>query len=259
MKATRLSRFALTVGLALACCGHALAASPAASNTARAGDDSGRIRTQLVSQHDVMISSEVEGKIAQLPLKEGDSFKRGQLLVGFDCTVYEAQLRKVEATADAAAKIYAVNQKLSAMHSVGEIDVEQAKAKAKESEAEAAYVRATVSRCQVNAPFSGRVAKRVASQYEYVPTGKPLLQIVDTEDLELKLIVPSAWLTWVKAGTALQVHIDDLNADYSASVARLGARVDPVSQTVEISARIKGSHPELLPGMSGWVRFPERR
>jgi membrane fusion protein, multidrug efflux system len=255
MKAARLSGFALAAALALV--QHAQAGSSAAS-TARAAEDSGRIRAQLVSQHDVMISSEVEGKIAQLPLKEGDAFKRGQLLVGFDCTMYEAQLRKVAATADAAAKVYAVNQKLSTMHSVGELDVEQAKAKAKESEAEAAYVRATVSRCQVNAPFSGRVAKRVASQYEYVPAGKPLLQIVDTEDLELKLIVPSAWLTWLRAGTALQVHLDDLNADYAASVIRLGARVDAVSQTLEVSARIKGKHPELLPGMSGWVRFPAR-
>jgi RND family efflux transporter MFP subunit len=258
MKAIRLSGFALMAPLASLHCAQALAASSAASSAAVA-EDSGRIRTQLVSQHDVMISSELEGKIAQLPLKEGDAFKRGQLLVGFDCTMYDAQLRKVEATADAAAKVYAVNQKLSAMHSVGELDVEQAKAKAKESEAEAAYVRAMVSRCQVNAPFSGRVAKRVASQYEYVPGGKPLLQIVDTEDLELKLIVPSKWLSWLRAGTALQVHLDDLNADYTASVVRLGARVDPVSPTLEVSARIKGSHPELLPGMSGWVRFPEHR
>jgi len=46
-------------------------------------DESGRIRTQLVSQHDVVISSQVEGKIAQLPLKDGDAFKRGELFGGF--------------------------------------------------------------------------------------------------------------------------------------------------------------------------------
>ena len=195
--------------------------------------------------------------------KSGGMFKeitasiwRGQLLVGFDCDLYAAQLSKVEATADAAAKVFAVNQKLSALHSVGELDVQQAKAKAKEADAEAVYMRETVDRCQVTAPFSGRVAKRLVAQYEYVAAGKPLLQIVDTEDLELKLIVPSAWLSWLRTGTALRVHIEDLKADYNASIVRLGARVDPVSQTLEVSARIKGSHPELLPGMSGWAHFP---
>lgn len=258
MSASRLTALMLIAAVWLVHCGQVRAASAAASN-ASTGDDSGRIRTQLVSQHDVMISSEVEGKIAQLPLKEGDAFKRGQLLVGFDCDLYAAQLRKVEAAADAAAKAYAVNQKLSALHSVGELDVEEASARAKEADAEAAYVRMTVSRCQVTAPFSGRVSKRVVAQYEYVQAGKPLLQIVDTEDLELKLIVPSRWLTWLRVGTALQAHIDDLNADYKANIVRIGARVDPVSQTLEVSARIKGHHAELLPGMSGWVRFPGHR
>jgi len=226
---------------------------------AAVADDSERIRTQLVSQHDVVISSQVEGKIAQLPLKDGDTFKRGQLLVAFDCELYQAQLRKAEAGAQAANKVYAVNKQLSTLRSVGELDVEQARAKAKESDAEAAYFRATVSRCRVSAPFGGRVAKRLAAQFEYVPAGKPLLQIVDSENLELKLNVPSVWLAWLRVGTTLQIHIDDLNVDYAAAIVRMGARVDPVSQTLEVIAGIQGNRPELLPGMSGWARFPERR
>jgi len=230
-----------------------------AAPTAMAAADNERIRTQLVSQHDVVISSQVEGKIAQLPLKDGDAFKRGQLLVGFDCELYEAQLRKAESAAEVADKVYTVNKQLSTLRSVGELDVEQAKAKAKEAAAEAAYFRATVSRCRVAAPFRGRVARRLAAQFEYVPAGKPLLQIVDSENLELKLNVPSAWLTWLRIGATLQVHIDDLNVDYPGTIVRLGARVDPVSQTLEVIASIKGNPPELLPGMSGWARFPERR
>lgn len=257
MNAPRFTGLVLSVVACFGHCGPLMGASAASSSTA--ADDNSRIRTQLVSEHDVMVSSEVEGKVAQLPLKEGDAFKRGQLLVGLDCDLYAAQLRKVQAGADAAAKVYAVNQKLSALHSVGELDVEQAQAKVKEADAEAAYMRTIVSRCQVMAPFAGRVSKRVVAQYEYVQAGKPLLQIVAAGDLELRLIVPSRWLAWLRAGTPFQVHIDDLNADYAANIARIGARVDPVSQTLEVSARIIGTHAELLPGMSGWVRFPERR
>src|SRR3569833_122167 len=258
MNAFRLTGVALSAAVCFSHWEPSIATVAAPSSTATA-DDNSRIRTQLVSQHDVMISSEVEGKVAQLPLKEGDAFKRGQLLVGCDCDLYAAQLRKVQAGADAAAKVYTVNQKLGELHSVGELDVEQAQARVKEADAEAAYMRTIVSRCQVMAPFSGRVSKRVVAQYEYVQAGKPLLQIIDAENLELKLVVPSRWLGWLRAGTPFQVHIDDLNADFAANIVRIGARVDPVSQTLEVSARIKGSHAELLPGMSGWVSFPEHR
>lgn len=225
---------------------------------ASAADDQNRIRTQLVSQHDVVISSQVEGKIAQMPLKDGDAFRKGDLLVAFDCEAYEAQLLKASAAAAAASKAYDVNKQLSTLHSVGEMDVEEAKAKMKETAADAAYVQSTVDHCRITAPFAGRITKLLASQYEYVPAGKPLLQIVDDKNLELKLIVPSAWLTWLHAGSELQVHLDDLNRDYSATVIRLGARIDPVSQTIEVTAHIKGSHAELLPGMSGWARFASK-
>jgi membrane fusion protein (multidrug efflux system) len=247
-------RFGCAVTAALMGCAPTMAAP-----TATAAEDSERIRTQLVAQHDVVISSQVEGQIAQLPLKDGDAFRRGQLLVAFDCELYEAQLRKAEASAEAADKVYVVNKQLVTLRSVGELDVEQAKAKAKEADAEAAYVRATVSRCRVTAPFGGHIAKRLAAQFEYVPAGKPLLQIVDSENLELKLNVPSVWLAWLRIGSTLQIHIDDLNVDYAAAIVRLGARVDPVSQTLEVIASIKGNPVELLPGMSGWARFPPRR
>ena len=226
---------------------------------AGAADQAERVRIQLVSLHDVVISSQVEGKIDRMPLKDGDTFKRGQLLVGFDCELYEAQLSKAESAAEAAGKVYAVNKQLGVLRSVGELDVEQAKSKAKQADADAAYVRATVERCQIVAPFAGRVTRRIAAQFEYVPAGKPLLQIVDSQNLELKLNVPSMWLAWLRIGTGMQIHIDDLNADYVGTIVRLGARVDPVSQTLEVIASIKGKPPELLPGMSGWARFPERR
>lgn len=238
----------------------ALAAPAAATSSADAdtvaGAD-GRIRTQLVARNDVTVSSEIAAKIDRLPLKEGDAFRKGELLVGFDCALYRAQLRKAEATAAAAGKQEQVTQRLAQLHSVGALDVEQARAKAKEAAADAAYMRTTVSACRIEAPFDGRVAKRVAAPYEYVTPGKPVLEILDTGHLEVQLIVPSSWLKWVQPGTPFQVHVDDVDVDVPAKVVRVGASIDPVSQTVTLSGRIDGAHATLLPGMSGWARFPQ--
>lgn len=222
-------------------------------------DAAGRIRTQLAAQNDVEISSEVAAKIARLPLKEGDAFAKGALLVAFDCGLYQAQQRKAEATATAAAREHEVNRKLASLHSVGALEVGQSEARAKEAAADAAYMRTTVAKCSIHAPFAGRVAKREAAPFEYVTPGKPLLEILDTGALEVKLIVPSRWLAGLRPGDKFTVHVDDLDRDYPASVVRIGARIDPVSQTVALSGRIEGAHDELLPGMSGWASFPNHR
>jgi len=219
-------------------------------------DAAGRIRTQLVARNDVEISSEIAAKIDRLPLREGDAFARGALLVGFDCGLYQAQLAKAEATAAAANRQLGVTRELAKLHSVGAMDVAQAEARAKEAAADAAYMHTTVGKCEIRAPFAGRVAKRDAAAFEYVTPGKPLLEILDTGALEVKMIVPSRWLATIKPGSRFTVHVDDLGQDVDAEVVRTGASIDPVSQTVSLSGRVVGKAPRLLPGMSGWATFP---
>lgn len=230
-----------------------LPAFAATSNDGRGSDD--RIRTQLVSRNEVAISSELAARISSLPLREGNAFRKGQLLVGFDCDTYNAQLRKAEAGAEAARQLLDVNRRLAELNSVGQLEVEQAAIKLKEMEAEVAVMRATVAKCQIKAPFNGRVGKLAVANFQFVSPGTPLLEIVDTSQLELQMIVPSKWLAWLKTGSRFSVHIDELGRSFPATVIRVGARINAVSQSVTLVGAITGGGNELLPGMSGWASF----
>ncbi|ACR31643.1 efflux RND transporter periplasmic adaptor subunit [Burkholderia glumae] len=229
-------------------------AAPAAAPAGPDGNDS-RIRIQLVSRDQVDVSSEIAAKIASLPFRDGDTFRAGQTLVTLDCSLFSAQLRKAQADAEGARELLDTNRKLQALHSIGELEVQQAQAKQKASAADVAYMQATVRKCAITAPFDGRVSKRSASPQQFAEPGKPLLTIIDTSHLELKMIVPSKWLAWLKPGHPLSVQVDEVGKTYPAKVARIGARVDPVTQTVDVTAALNGGAPELLPGMSGWATF----
>lgn len=226
-----------------------------AADASHAPADDSRIRIQLASRDEVELSSEIAGKIATLPFREGDAFRAGQTLASLDCSLYAAQLRKAQAESEAAQQLLQVDTKLAQLHSVGELEVTQASGKAKAGAAEVAYMQATVRKCTISAPFSGRVVKRTAAPDQFVEPGKPLLTIVDTGHLELKMIVPSKWLAWMKPGSPLSVHVDEVGKTYDARIARIGARVDPVTQTVNVTAALSSDVPELLPGMSGWATF----
>jgi len=233
--------------------------APAASGSSGVpvahAEDDGRIRIQLVARDEVEVSSEISAKIASMPFRDGDAFRAGQTLVSLDCSLYAAQLHKAQAESDAAVELKRVNDRLSQLHSIGQIDVEQAAAKAKASAAEVAYMQATVRKCAIAAPFDGRVVKRSASAQQFAQPGKALMTIVDTSHLELKMIVPSKWLAWLKPGHPLTVKVDEVGKVYPATVARIGARVDPVTQTIDVTAALSGHASELLPGMSGWASF----
>ncbi len=94
------------------------------------------------------------------------------------------------------------------------MEVTQSEAKVKESAAEVAYAQATLSKCSISAPFSGRIAKRQAAAHQYVSPGTPLLDILDTSQFELQMIVPSKWMIWIKPGVRFMVHVEELGKNY---------------------------------------------
>ncbi|WP_223879306.1 efflux RND transporter periplasmic adaptor subunit [Chitinimonas arctica] len=224
----------------------ALAAPPASD---------GRIRTQLMARNATTVSSEIAAKIARLSVAEGGSFGKGAVLVEFECSSYRAQLRKAEASLEAARQLVKVNTRLAELNSIGKLEVDQAEARAREAAAEASYMHTVVAKCVVAAPYAGRVARRTGAAFQFVSPGNPILEIVDIGQLELRMLVPSKWLAWLRTGAKLTVQVDELGRSFPASVARLGAQIDPVSQSVLAVAVIDGADPSLLPGMSGWASF----
>jgi RND family efflux transporter MFP subunit len=230
---------------------HAQPANAAPSSA----DKDGRIRTQLSARNAVTLSGELAARIATLSLREGDAFRAGQTLVAFDCSLFQSQLRKSEASVEAAQALVASNQRLVELNSIGKFEVQQAQARLKEAQAEAASARVVVQRCQIAAPFSGRVTKRHAAAHQFVSPGTPLLDVIETGSLEVQMIVPSKWLAWVKPGVAFRVDVEELGKAFPAKVQRIGAKIDPVSQTVLVIGAIDGQPASLLPGMSGWAVF----
>lgn len=227
------------------------AAVPPAS--AGAALETREIRAQLSPRRYTTLAAEIGAKINRLPLSEGAAFKQGQLLVQFDCVLQQAQLAKAEAAQMAADTSWRGNQKLAELNSVGKIELDISKAEAMKAQAEVAANRALLGKCQIAAPFAGRIAEQKAREQQYVQPGQALMEILDDTTLELEFIIPSRWLSWVRSGAAFQVSIDETGKTYPAKVQRIAARVDPVSQSVKLTAVIDGRYGELVAGMSGKV------
>lgn|GEM_PF-6895012 len=112
-------------------------------------------------------------------------------------------------------------------------------------------VNISLGKCNIAAPFNGRVAEQRVREQQYVQPGQALLDILDDSTLELEFFVPSQWLVWLKPEQGFQVAIDETGKTYPAKVQRIGARVDPVSQSIKLSAVIDGKFSEPVAGMSG--------
>jgi membrane fusion protein, multidrug efflux system len=231
----------------------AVIASPAIGKAAAAAPEQREIRAQLAPRRYTTLAAEIGAKINRLPVLEGGSFRAGQTLVQFDCAMQHAQLDKAKAALSGADKTWSANKRLAELNSVGKVELDLSETEVLKNRAEVSAMAAVLTRCAIAAPFSGRVAEQKAREQQYVQPGQPLLEIIDDSVLELEFIVPSRWLAWLKPGHAFQVAIDEAGKSFPAKVQRIGARVDPVSQSVKLVAAIDGKFPELMAGMSGRV------
>ncbi len=224
------------------------------------GLERNEMRAQLSAHRYTTLSAEMGAKIKRLPVREGGRFARGQLLIEFDCTLQMAQLDKARAQLTMAQNTWQGNQRLAELNAVGRLELQNSEAEVSKAKADMAFLQATLDKCKVLAPFAGRVAEQKAREEQFVQPGVALLDILDDSQLELEFILPSRWLTWLKPGYKFSVRIDETGRSYPVRLLRLGARVDPVSQTVKAVAVIDGRYPELIAGMSGQILIdPEKR
>jgi multidrug efflux pump subunit AcrA (membrane-fusion protein) len=148
---------------------------------------------------------------------------------------------------------------MQGLRQAGEVEVSLAASAAERARAQAALYRAQLAQCSVMAPFSGRAVKIAVKSHQGVTQGQPLLELIGDGSLKLRLNAPAKWLNWLRTGTTFSVAIDETSHTYKARVTAVNARVDAVSQSIELEAVIDGEAPDLLPGMSGIARFSPPR
>jgi membrane fusion protein, multidrug efflux system len=213
------------------------------------------IRAQLLPRRYTTLATEIGAKIQHISVVEGSRFRAGDVLVRFDCSLQQAQLNKGKAALSGADQTWRANQRLNELNAVGKVELGLSEAEVEKAKAEVASNETMLGKCVVHAPFGGRVAEQKVREQQYVQPGQTLLEIIDDSVLELEFIVPSRWMAWIKPGYAFKVKIDETGKSYPARIQRIGARVDPVSQSIKLSAAIDGKFNDLIAGMSGQVNL----
>jgi membrane fusion protein (multidrug efflux system) len=247
-------RIARHAGLAAVLAAAGLVTGARAAEPPRAPAASEReIRAQLTPKRYTTLAAEVGAKIQSLPVPEGGSFKAGQTLVQFDCSLQQSQLQKSKAALDGAEAGLRSTTRLSELNSAGKLELEMAQAEAAKARADVSFNTLLLGKCHVVAPFGGRVSDQKVREQQYVQPGQALMEIIDDGVLELEFIAPSSWMSFLKAGSPFEIRIDETGRSYPASILRTAARVDPVSQSVKFTGVIRGRFPDLVAGMSGRV------
>jgi membrane fusion protein, multidrug efflux system len=202
-----------------------------------------------------MISTDLQTRAKKINFQEGERFKKGDVLIEFDCGKQRAELAASEAQLLEMTLTLDKFRVLQRAQAAGKNDIEIAEARVAKATAETSGLKSHIDHCILVAPYGGRVLELTVHPLESPQPGKPFIGIVADNQLEIDLIVPSEWARWLKVGEPFAFAVDELTVTHDVTVVRIGAAVDPISQTIKIVGVFKGSTGSVLPGMSGTAHF----
>jgi RND family efflux transporter MFP subunit len=97
-------------------------------------------------------------------------------------------------------------------------------------------------------PFDGAVSERQASVGQYLPAGAPIVILVRTDPLRLRLAVPEREAGLVRIGQSVDLTVESDPNKYRGRVARLSPAIAENNRTLMIEAEVPNRRGDLRPG-----------
>ena len=216
-------------------------------------------RGLIKARHRTVLSSEIVGRVVEIPYRHGAAFPKDAVLVRFDCSLLKAEEEKAAAGLEAARVKLETHQALEKLQSIGAMEVALDRAFLSQRRAELRIASLATNRCEVRAPYAGKVVRVLANEHQSVRAQQELLEILTVRPLEIEVMVPSTWLSWLRSGHRFRVVIDETGLEFPARVTAVGAAVEPVSKMVLLRGRLGKTDPSLVPGMGAVAYFAAGR
>lgn len=106
---------------------------------------------------------------------------------------------------------------------------------------------------EIRSPINGVVADRAVYPGDIAPAGTPLLIVMDTSKVVVRLHIPQQQAELLKLGQAATLRIHGLDKDVPAKVTVLSPALDPSSTTEEVWVEADNPQGKLKPGTTADV------
>ncbi len=206
----------------------------------------------LAAREEATIAAQVAGQLEKNYVDIGDRVKAGQEIALIDTASYEAlanasaaNLARSKASAANAEKNLKRVQDLQKEKIASTSDLDSAVADAsrtrsevKAAEANDAIARLNLERSRVRAPFDGAIAARLAAGGDYLAVGTPIVRLVQTDPLRLRLEVPERESIAVRVGQNVRVSVEGDKNTYRGQIARVAPAIRDVNRMLQVEADI---------------------
>ncbi len=201
------------------------------------------------------LRAEVASVVLRVARDNGETVRKGELLVKLDDVAIRDSLTSAEEALRAASRSFEgaerTHERLKSLQSQGMTSIqalEDAEVRRNLAQSEVVAARARVAtarqqleRTEVRAPFDGVIASRKVSAGDTATMGKELVQVIDPSSLRYEALVPAERVAELRVGQAVKIRIQGREGESrEGRIRRIDAVAQPVSRQVAVVVDLTG-------------------
>lgn len=203
----------------------------------------------LRSDESVMIRPEIDGRLAQLHFREGQSVEAGALLVSLDDAISRAELAQARANLNLAEKNFQRAQMLFKRGASNAQALDEASAQQQAARASLALAQARLDKTRIQAPHDGVLGLREASPGDYLSAGQDIVNLEVLDPLKVDFRIPQKSVNQVRLGQTVEISLDAYPGErFVGEIFAINPRLDEAGRSQAIRARIDNPERRLRPG-----------
>lgn len=221
----------------------------------------------------VQLVARVSGAVERVLFKEGDTVKKGQVLVEIDPARYSVAVRSAKASLEKAlagkadAETGLSRREDAGAENAGVFSSEEIstwRTKLRSGNAQVAEAQAALDTASINlrdayvkAPIAGKIQTRTVQTGQYVQPGTVLGTILQRDPLLIRFQVPEVEAPRIKEGMTANFHVQSDERVFKAKITHVSEAADMGTRMVGVTAEVDAElRDELRPGSFAEVSVP---
>ncbi len=147
----------------------------------------------------VKLAFRVSGQIINLPVIEGQKVRKGQLIAEIDTRDIALQYAADKSAYETATAQLERNKRLLSKQAISVQDYEISESSYQKAKSAYELSGNNMRDAHLYAPFDGSIEKKLADNFQRVGSGVPIVQLVNTDKLRIKFVIPDSYLYLLRA------------------------------------------------------------
>ena len=210
----------------------------------------------IVSSRDnLMLSSEMGGRVTRMLVKEGNRVSRGQLLAEVDAELVRNQIDELNNALSLATTVFEKRERLWNQNIGTEIEYLQAQNQVESLKKSLATANTQLGKAALYAPISGTVDQVFVHQGEIAGPGAPVMRVVNLSRVQITADVSEAYVGKVDMGDVVTVAFPSMGLETTAKVTAVSQVINPNNRSFGLEVEYDNRDGKLKPNQVGLIRL----